>query len=346
MLAKDLKKFSLSPNATLFDAMQSINNNFGEVVFITNDDSVVIGVITDGDIRRGLLRDLSLKSSVREIMSTSFISIPESASRVEALDLMKARHVRQLPVLNSEKKLVGVHLLTELVGVQAKPHAAVIMAGGKGSRLGDLTQKCPKPMLTVAGRPILERIILHLVGSGIRKIFISVNYMSEVIQNYFQDGHKFGCEISYIQEPKALGTAGSLAYLPKDLSHPILVMNGDLVTSFDVLQLLESHETSKSVGTVCVRPHLIEIPYGVVSSKEKKVLSIEEKPSLSINVSGGVYVLNPSVLALIQTEEEIHMPELIQRLIQNQLPVGSFELEGDWIDVGRKEDLNRAKGMV
>lgn len=353
-MRKDLSKFIIGHTSSILDAMHAINDNFSEVIFVRDSGDVIVGVITDGDVRRGLLSGLEMKDSVDRIMSKNFVSVDNSIDRAEALDLMKARDIRHLPVLDEDRRMVGVHLLRELIGGRPKPNVAVVMAGGKGTRLGTLTEQFPKPMLKVAGRPILERLVLQLVGSGIRTIYISVNFMAEVIRDYFGNGEKFGCEIRYLEESpeKPLGTGGALSLLPRDLKDPILVMNGDLIVKYDFDRLLEFHKEGEYCATVCSRSHIVEIPFGVLNETDGALTSIEEKPALSFKINAGVYLIDPKLIQKLRRDEPISMPAILAEILQTQgspqgrARVGVFEIQDEWTDVGRKEDLRRAKGLL
>ena len=228
-------------SGTLRDAMATLDRGARQIALAVDADGRLVGVVTDGDLRRALLGGAALGDPLGPRLNREFVNVTPGEGRPEVLDLMRARHVSAVPVVDGEHRPVGLHLLQEFVAPVERPNWAVIMAGGQGIRLRPLTESLPKPMLKVAGRPILERLILHLVGSGIRRVFISVNYLGHVIEDHFGDGSDFGCRIEYLREAEPLGTAGSLSLLPTP-TDPVLVMNGDLVTSADVGHLLDFHE--------------------------------------------------------------------------------------------------------
>src|SRR5512146_1236653 len=233
MIPKELNEFVIRHTQTIRDAMQTITDNSREVVLVADAEERIVGIITDGDIRRGLLAGLTPESPASEVMTTNYVSVGIDADRASVLDLMKARRIRHVPVVDVQHRLLGVHFLEVLLGTAEKPNSAVIMAGGEGRRLRPLTDRLPKPMVAVAGRPILERIVLQLVGYGICHIYISVNYLAEMIVDHFGDGSHFGCAIEYLREREPLGTGGPLSLLPHPPEHPLIVMNGDLVTQID-----------------------------------------------------------------------------------------------------------------
>lgn len=343
-----LSNLMLSPRATLREALGAIDCGGVGLVFVVDPKRKVLGTLSDGDVRRAILSGRVLDhGGVADVMHTRFRWVGPDARRVEVLDLMRSLGITVVPALDGKGRLIAVHLLRELLGTAEKPNAAVIMAGGKGTRLRPLTYELPKPMLPVAGRPILERIVLHLVGAGVRNIALSVNYLSHVIVEHFGDGSRFGCKITYLKERKPLGTAGALSLLPVHLKRaPIIVMNGDLVVDFDVPKLLESHVESKSALTVALKPWQVEIPFGVATMRGNQILELREKPLERFMVNAGIYVVSPDTLKLVPTQNASTMPELIERCRLRRRRVGGFLLDaGDWIDVGRPDSLRRARGQ-
>jgi NDP-sugar pyrophosphorylase family protein len=240
--------------------------------------------------------------------------------------------------------VVGLHLLHDMVGTTEVQSWAVVMAGGKGTRLAPLTHHLPKPMIPVAGRPILERIVLHLVGAGIRRIFLSVNYLAHMVEEHFGDGAGFGCKIEYLRETKPLGTGGALSLLPERPTAPLLVMNGDLVTQFDVQAILRKHEVSGAAATVASRRYFHTIPFGCMTLDGERLTQMEEKPTFSRMVNAGIYVVSPDLLARVPQETEYTMPALLDDCLRRNEIVTAWELQDDWIDVGQREQLKQARG--
>lgn len=346
MKKTELKKMVIKQNQTVHQAMKAIDDNYREIVFIENDNFQIIGTVTDGDIRRGLLAGLTVDSRVEMVMKREFIYVGPNVDRAAVLDLMKARVIRQVPVLDEAMRLLGVHFLEDLIGAAVKPNIAVIMAGGKGVRLRPLTENCPKPMMNVAGRPILERLVLQLVGYGIRKIFIAINYLGGMIEEYFGDGSGFGCSIEYLREEKPLGTGGPLSLLSDIPDHPFLVMNGDLVTQVNIAKLLEFHEKSKFETTITARTYQTEMPFGVIKKEGDRLVKLEEKPFSSYLINTGIYVFNPSILSYLPKNEEFPITSLFDILLEKDIPVAVYILEEEWIDIGRHEELKRANGEI
>lgn len=344
MRHEDLSRFLVRPQQTVRDAMRVITENWRELALVVEEDRHVIGVITDGDIRRGLLAGLTLDAPASSVMTRDYVSVDPKADRAAVLDLMKARTIRHVPVLDGARRLVGIHFLEALIGTTEKPNAAVIMAGGEGRRLRPLTDSRPKPMVEVAGRPILERIVLHLVGYGIRHIFISVNYLADTIRQHFGAGERFGCRIEYLQEERALGSGGALSLLPRRLDHPLLVMNGDLVSQFDVSRMLDHHRQERAAATLAARHHQVDVPFGVLEVRDGRLERLTEKPSAHFQINAGIYVLEPEVLELIPSDRFYPMTNLFERLLTEGRKVAVYPIEEDWIDVGRRDDLSRANG--
>lgn len=332
-------------SATVRAALEELDRRGLQIVLVTADDDRLLGVVTDGDVRRALLAGLGLGDPVTRVMNTRFLSVSPDVSRAEVLDLIRARGRQQIPVLDEAGRIVGLHVLRELVGAVERPNWAVIMAGGRGDRLRPLTDETPKPMLRVAGRPILERLVLHLAGYGIRRIFISVNYKAEQIESHFGRGEAHGCEIEYLREDRPLGTAGALGLLPGPPPASLLVLNGDLVTNADVGSLLASHAVARNVMTIAVHAHAYRVPFGVVEEGEGgRLVALREKPTASWTVNAGLYVVEPTLLSRIPQGEPFTMPALAEDCLRRGERVGLHRLENDWIDVGHRAELRKARG--
>jgi dTDP-glucose pyrophosphorylase len=340
-----LSKLVIAGDATFRDAMAAINDNYREVVLVEEAGGRIAGVITDGDIRRGLLSGLSLAAPAALVMSRQFISVGSEAQRAEVLDLMKALRIRQVPVLDADGRLLGIHFLEEIIGAGTIENIAVIMAGGRGSRLRPMTENCPKPMIMVAGRPILERVVLHLVGCGVRQIYLSINYLGQVIEKHFGDGAGFGCHIEYLRESKELGTGGALGLLPAKPKHPLLVLNGDQITRIDIRRFLARHYEAGASATIAVGSYQHEVPFGVVHEKDGWMTRIEEKPSLTMLVNRGMYVLEPDVFDIVPKDGSFPITDLFDRIIEQGQGVATYFSDEEWLDVGRPADLLKAHGI-
>jgi dTDP-glucose pyrophosphorylase len=333
----------LAPDSSIEDAMRSLDRSGAEISLVVDERGVLLGTVTDGDVRRALLSGAPLSANASDYMNRSFASVPPSAGRAEVMDLMQARRLSGVPVIETGGRLVGLHLLHEILGRGARPNWAVVMAGGLGSRLWPLTEAVPKPMLRVAGRPILERIVLHLVSLGIRRIFLAVHYLGDVIEAHFGDGSRFGCRIEYLREKQPLGTGGALTLLPARPEQPVLLMNGDLVTQADVGRMLDFHELEHAAATIAVRSYFQSIPFGCVELDGVRVRQLEEKPRIARLVNAGMYVLNPDLLGRIPKGQEYAITDLFADMLSHDERVCGFEVEGDWIDIGQKDALEQAR---
>jgi len=332
--------------------MVAISRGTASAAFAVTTDDLLVGVVTDGDIRRALLEGALLSDSVTPFIRSSPFVAKSTDSRATILDLMQARAISQVPIVNEEGQLVAVHLLRELLGRIDRTNMALILAGGRGTRLLPTTSSLPKPMVLVAGTPILERLVNHISGFGISRIAISVGHLGDVIADHFGDGSQFGCEITYLWEDpeNPLGTGGPLGSLSKlfpELSAPVLVVNGDLVTQFDVAAMLTHHELAGSDATVGALPYTHEVPYGVLQVNEAgHIESIVEKPLRQELVSGGIYIFNPSILRTVPTDTFFPMTQVLTDCIHGGNKVSVWAVDEGWMDVGRPQDLTKARGQA
>lgn len=335
----------LAPSATLLEALRAIDRSGKEIAFVCDSDCRLLGTLTDGDVRRAILAGGSLtETTVERAMHREFTAVPMTAGRAEVLDMMRARAIGQVPILDEVGRLMGLHTLHELIGAVERPNWAVIMAGGQGTRLRPLTESLPKPMIKVAGRPILERIIDHLVGYGIRRVFVSINYLGHIVEEHFGDGSRFGCAIEYLRESMPLGTGGSLSLLPASPDHPVVVLNGDLVTQVDLGRMLAFHNDRPYTATLGVRAYSVQIPYGVAEVCGPSLVALNEKPTMQMLVNAGTYVLSPEILSLVPQRQEFPITELFRVALSSGMPVGAFVVEEEWHDIGRPEHLAHARG--
>lgn len=334
----------LHPEATVRRALQVLDHSAVGIVLVVDANDVLSGILTDGDLRRAILSGASLDAPIAPYLVRSFVRVSPDEARANVLDRMRALRVSEIPIVDRGGKVVGLHLLHDIVGGASVASWAVIMAGGKGTRLAPLTHHIPKPMIPVAGRPILERIVLHLVGAGVRRIFLSVNYLAHMVSDHFGDGNAFGCRIDYLHEDKALGTAGALSLLPEIPEDPVLVMNGDLVTQFNFGAMLGKHQRSGAAATVAARRYFHTVPFGCLTLEGDRLMQMEEKPTLSRMVNAGIYLVEPKVLPRVPRDTESTMPALLEDCVSRGETVTAWELEDDWIDVGQRDQLERARG--
>jgi dTDP-glucose pyrophosphorylase len=342
-MAENLAGCLMAAEGTIRDALGAVDLGAAGIALATDASGRLVGVATDGDIRRALLAGASLDGPVEPVLNRSYTAVDRRQGRADALDLMLARHIDVVPVLDEAGRPVGLHLLHAFLEPRARGNWAVIMAGGRGTRLAPLTDTVPKPMLRVAGRPILERIVLHLVGHGFSRIFLSVNYLAGVIEDHFGDGRGLGVRIEYLRETEPLGTAGALGLLPEAPDRTLVLLNGDLVTSVDVGGLIDVHERGGFAATVGTRRYVHSVPFGCVERDGDRITGLEEKPAIVREVNTGIYALAPHVVGLVAANAPLTMPELIARVLGRGEPVGAFEVEDDWVDVGQRDQLARAR---
>ena len=341
----ELDQLLLDSGATILDALKTIDRSGQTIAFVTEENGRVIGSLTDGDIRRALLSGERLESTcIPAIMNTGFTAIRPGTGRAEALDLMRARSIGQLPVLDEEGKLVGLHTVHELLLVARRENIVVILAGGLGTRLHPITKSIPKAMVTVAGRPILERIVLHLMSSGFCRIYLAVNHLAHVIEEHFGAGERFGCRIEYLRESRPLGTGGPLSLLKPTPNLPVVVLNGDLVTQCNIGAMLDFHQRGHYSMTVGLKPHALEIPFGVAYVDGDRLVRLEEKPTERRLINAGMYIVSPEAVQLVPKNRAYPITDLLGCLLDQERDVGAYIVDDDWIDVGRHDELLRARG--
>jgi dTDP-glucose pyrophosphorylase len=328
----------------LLDVLWALERGSLLIALVVDQNDRLRGLFTDGDVRRIVLRGVPVDAPLAPHLRSQFVAVGPHVGRAEVLEMMKARDLGQIPIVDDDGKLVGLHLMRDLIGVPLRPNRAVVMAGGRGTRLLPLTERRPKPMLTVAGRPILERIILHLMSFGIRRITLAINYLGHVIEEHFGDGRALGCHIDYLRETKPLGTGGALSLLPERPSHPFIVMNGDLVTQANLGAMLDFHQAGGQAGTMGIRRYTHTVPFGCVSLSGDRIVACEEKPQLQQTINTGMYVVSPELLGSIPRDQDFGMPALFQKALTDGRTLRAYAFEDDWIDVGQKSELARAQG--
>ena len=340
---KDWKQIVVSRETALRDAIVRIDGSGLQLALVLDRDGRLAGVLTDGDIRRAILRGCDLAAPVADVMNCSPTTAPATLASNELLALMRRKRLHHLPLLNNEMHVVGLSTLVGLTGSLERPNWVVLMAGGLGSRLMPLTENCPKPMLQVGGKPILESILESFSEQGFRKFFLSVNYLAQTIRDYFGDGSQWGVDISYLQEDKRLGTAGALSLLPERPSDPLVVMNGDLLTRVHFESMLTFHYEHGAVATMAVREYDFQVPYGVVRLNGSNIAAIEEKPVHHFFVNAGIYTLSPEAFEHIPTGTFFDMPTLFETLLAGGHPTSAYPLREHWLDIGRLEELKQAQ---
>jgi dTDP-glucose pyrophosphorylase len=341
---KDWKKILLLPSTSIREALQIIDSSAMQIALVVDETDRLLGTVTDGDIRRGILKGIALEEAVQRIMNAHPTVAKSYERRDIVLAVMKLKRLNHIPVVDDDGCVIKVETLQDLIRVDERDNWVVLMAGGLGTRLRPLTDDCPKPLLKIGGKPVLETILENFMEYGFRRFYVSVNYHAEMVEEYFADGSRWGAEIQYIREDKRMGTAGALSLLPQKPEKPILVMNGDLLTKVNFQQLLDFHLDHQAQATMCVREYKYQIPYGVVKMDRHLLKSIVEKPVERFLVNAGIYVLEPNALDYIPADEYFDMPNLFKEIIGHDGETTVFPIREYWLDIGQMSDFERASG--
>ena len=340
------KELCIATDGTVADAAQMLERNAQKICLVL-DDGKLVGTVTDGDIRRGLLRGVTINAAVHEVMNKSPRTAVDDSDRDALRALMTGLQIMHVPVIDADGALTGLITLDELVRDDAPlENWVVLMAGGLGERLRPLTENTPKPLLQIGDKPLLQSILESFVEQRFRNFYIAVNYHSDAIKDHFGDGSQWDVNIRYLEEEQRMGTAGALTLLPDAPAQPVIVMNGDLVTRTSFKDLLDFHAEQKSCATMCVREYDFQVPFGVVSTEDQRIVSIDEKPLHRFFVNAGIYVLDPDVIASIPHGERSDMTQVFERVIADGKETAAFPIHEYWLDIGRIDDLERAKSDV
>lgn len=343
MPAEPWRKTLLPANASLHQAICCLDKTGLQIAIVASEDGLLIGTLTDGDIRRGLLRGFGLSSPVEGIIHRDPLVVPPQWGRDMVLQLMQANKIRQLPVVDECRHVVGLHLWDELLAPGKRPNVMVIMAGGRGARLGPHTDNCPKPLLPVGGKPMLEHIIDRAKAEGFEHFVLAIHYLGHMIEAYFGDGSALQVQIEYLREQAPLGTAGALGLLRPRPEAPFLVTNGDVLSDIRYGELLDFHCRLNASATMAVRLHEWQHPFGVVKTKGVDIVGFEEKPVLRSHINAGVYVIEPQAIDLIGKDEHCDMPTLFARMQEKSARTVVYPMHEPWLDVGHPADLERAR---
>ena len=336
-------EITINKNQTIKEALQIIDKGAIRIAIVLDETQKVIGTLTDGDIRRGLLNSLTLDSTIDNLYFKTPTLANINDSKEAIIQKAITKRLYQIPIVDDNGKLVDIEDLASLLKVTTKRNRVILMAGGLGTRLRPLTENIPKPLLKVGNKPILETIIENFAKYGFVNITISVNYKADMIKEYFGDGSKLGVNIDYIQETKRLGTAGALSLIKNRPQEPFFVMNADLLTNVNFSHLLDFHSFENSIATMCVREYDYQVPYGVIETNGSDIVSIKEKPIQSFFVNAGIYTLSPQVFEIIPKNEFYDMPTLFEDMIQKELKTISFPVHEYWMDIGKMADFEQAQ---
>ncbi len=340
---KSIDKIKLQSASSIREAMIAIDDGAMKIAIVVDSENRLVGILTDGDIRRGLIDGMTLSSSIESIIQTNPIVCYVNDSKEDILAKSLGKKIYHMPVLDAQLKVIGIEDIDSLLEPKARINKVVLMVGGLGSRLRPLTEDTPKPMLKVGNKPILETIINNFKQYGFKDIILSVNYKADVVIEYFGNGAKFGVNIEYVHEDKRMGTAGALSLMRGKFDEPFFVMNGDLLTNVNFEHFLNFHKNSNSIATMAVREYEYQVPFGVINQDEGIITSIVEKPMQRFYVNAGIYILNPEVINMIEDDTFYDMPTLFDDLIKsNKAPI-SFPVHEYWLDIGQMNELKQAR---
>ncbi len=339
----DISKYLVAETASIREVTETVNRNRIGIVLVVDRRGVLLGTVTDGDIRRAILANVDFSGPVTKIMCRKPILVTAGADPKKIRSLMEEYRLHHIPLVDEQKRPVSLYHVEQFLEKPEGFSMAVVMAGGEGQRLRPITDSIPKPMIPVQDRPVLEHTLARLVESGVRKLYISVNYKAEMIDKYFGDGSAFGVKIEYLRENEKLGTVGSLRLLPEIPRGPFLVLNGDVLTTADFKSFLSFHTSHRSVLTVAAAEYRLQVPYATMKLGNHYLLNMEEKPEFRFHCNAGIYAVEPEVLRFIPEQGACHMTTVIDELLHSGLPISVFPLYEYWIDIGNPDDLKRAE---
>jgi len=341
---KDWQKTLIQPTTSIIEAMRLIDKIALQILLVTDEDKTLLGTVTDGDIRRAILKGGAMEDPIENVMNTRPTAFTADESVEDMLVAMRLLKISKVPVVDYKNRVVALEILEELLRPGHKDNPVVLMAGGLGVRLGSLTKNSPKPLLYVGNQPVLQTILESFIAYGFHNFYFSVNYKAEMIEEFFGDGSKWDVSIKYIHEDKRMGTAGALSLLPERPEMPFFVMNGDILTKVNFLQLLDFHTEHRAVATMCAFKYDLQIPYGVLQIDKHRLIEIDEKPVQSFFVNAGIYVLEPKTLDHIPVDAFFDMPSLYETLIDTRQEAAVFPLREYWLDIGHMSNFKRAQG--
>lgn len=339
---KNWEQALVGPHTSLREALETIDRAGCQIALVVGTDRRLLGTLSDGDARRGLLRGLSLGDRVEAAMHKSPTFARAGEAHHSILATMRRLGLHQIPVLDAAGNVVGLETVDDYLATPVREHWVVIMAGGLGTRLEELTRDTPKPMLKIGARPLLETIVRSYAEQGFRRFYFAVNYKSEQIEAHFGDGSALGVDIRYLREQTRLGTAGPLSMLPERPTLPVVVTNADLLTKEDYGRMVDRHVEAGADATMAVRDYEMQVPFGVVRERDGRIEAIDEKPVQRFVVSAGMYVLSPQALDLVPKNEFFDMPSLFGAMVERGMRTRCHAIDGYWLDIGRLPDFERA----
>jgi dTDP-glucose pyrophosphorylase len=342
MFNNNWKKTLLKRNSTIRQAIRSLEKSTLQIVLITNLKNNLVGTITDGDIRRGLLGGLNINSPIKSLINSNPLVGSESMGVSAMKQILQLNKIQQLTILDKKKIIVGMYVWDAAIIVKKINNHVVIMAGGKGKRMLPFTKKCPKPLLPLAGKPVLEHIIIKAKSEGFINFVLSINYLGHMIKDFFGDGRKWGVKIKYLKEKTALGTAGSLSLFKNQTNSPFIVCNGDVISDIRFSDVLDFHVKNKAFVTIAVKPYELKNPYGVVKVNGNQITGIKEKPITTSHINTGVYVFGHKLFKNLKKDKYLDMDVLTQSLLKKTKKILAYSAYEPWLDVGQPKDFKKA----
>ncbi|WP_313433285.1 nucleotidyltransferase family protein [Stutzerimonas nitrititolerans] len=341
---RNVAEVIVAPEATIREAMRLLDKGAQRIVLVCTPDNMLLGTVTDGDTRRALLRDANMHDPVSSVMNTEPLTVTRSTTREQRLKLMNEHELTAIPIVNEHQQVIELETLHQAMQPEQHENPVFIMAGGFGTRLQPLTDHCPKPMLRVGEKPMLEHLISQFISHGFHNFYISTHYLPEIIRNHFGDGSAWSASIQYVHEDQPLGTGGALGLLPPDLPDmPLIMMNGDVLTKLSYSQLLRHHENNHFDATVCVREDEHRVPFGVIETENELITNMVEKPTYRYKINTGIYILNPGIVHSVKFGQRIDMPTLLERHMQESKRIGTYISYDYWLDIGQMKDYQKAQ---
>lgn len=342
----NIKSICVRTQYSIIDTMKHIDTCGKGIVYVVNDEKKLIGTITDGDIRRAIIDGAKINDSIDKFVNRNPVKANENFSNEQMKQLMIQKAVRELPIVNGNNEFIDTVSLNELIIPKGKNNMVLIMAGGLGTRLKELTKEIPKPMLNLGDRPIMQHIIERFKISGFNKFLVSVNYKSEIIENYFQDGSNYECTIEYLKEKQRMGTAGAITLAKHKIKDDFFVINGDIYCTVDLNKVMNFHKENNNDVTIVSVKRSVSVPYGVLNISGNDINAITEKPNYEFLISGGIYCLSPGIMSLIPEGQYYEITDLFNVCLSKGLKVRHYTMEDYWIDIGRIEDYNKINNEI
>lgn len=338
----EIEKILLLPNQPMRAAIEAIDTSGLKIAIIADSERRLLGVVTDGDIRRTLLQGHGLETPIVNFMHKNPRTAILGSDKQVLLSRLRHEQILHMPIVDDDGRVRDLAYLPLLEQQSSHRNEVVIMAGGLGTRLRPLTEKVPKPLISVGGRPLIDTIVDRLVAQGLSNITLCVNYLGHMLEEHLGDGSRYGASFTFVRESKRMGTAGALSLLDKRPETSFFVMNGDILTSVDLMAMRTFHQENASVATMAVNNFSYEVPFGVVEVSDRHITGLSEKPQCNFLVNAGIYLFEPDVLDHVPDDEFFDMNSFFDRLIDLNKPIVAFPVREHWLDIGRPDDLERA----